>query len=121
MINHVWGIRNQYLNDRVRNQLRYSANYDSCFFITAALGVEMNLSTKNQSFYQKQSEDLVSFAISPDRKLCATGQMAQLNKNSPKNKIIEVHVWDAETKEKKAVLSKFHQRGIYLVSFSPSG
>jgi len=55
----------------------------------------MNLATKKQSFYQKQSEDLISFAISPDRKLCATGQMAQLNKNSPKNKIIEVHVWDA--------------------------
>lgn len=59
--------------------------------------------------------------MSPDRKICATGQMAQLNKNSPKNKIVEVHVWDAETKEKKAVLSKFHQRGIYIVQFSPSG
>lgn len=88
MIEHVWGIRNQYLTDRVRNQLRYSADYNSCLFITAALGVEMNLSTKKQAFYQKQSEDLISFAISPDRKFCATGQMAQLNKNSPKNKII---------------------------------
>mgnify|MGYP003442506148 CR=1 FL=1 len=38
-IKHVWGIRNQYISDRVRNQLRYSSNYNSCFFITAALGV----------------------------------------------------------------------------------
>ena len=47
--------------------------------------------------------------------------MAQLNKKSPKNKILEVHVWDVETKTKLKVLSKFHQRAIYLVSFSPSG
>lgn len=63
--------------------------------MTAALGVEMDLKTKAQTFYKGQSEDLISFAISPDRKYCATGQMAQLNKSSPKNKIIEVHVWDA--------------------------
>lgn len=38
-IKHVWGIRNQYINDRVRNQLRYSDSFKTCFFITAALGV----------------------------------------------------------------------------------
>lgn len=48
----------------------------------------MNLSTKEQTFYKGQSEDLISFAISKDRKYCATGQMAQLNKKSPKNKIL---------------------------------
>jgi WD40 repeat protein len=47
--------------------------------------------------------------------------MAQLNKNAPKDKIVEVHVWDVESKTKKSVLSKFHKRGIVLVSFSPSG
>ena len=39
VIRHAWGIRNQYITDRVRNQLKYSANYKSCFYITAALGV----------------------------------------------------------------------------------
>lgn len=38
-IKHCWGIRNQYINDRVRNQLRYSSNFNSCIYITAALGV----------------------------------------------------------------------------------
>jgi hypothetical protein len=54
----------------------------------------MNLQTKEQTFYKGQSEDLISFAISKDRKYCATGQMAQLNKKLPKSKILEVHVWD---------------------------
>lgn len=53
-IKHVWGIRNQYINDRVRDQLRYSSNYNSCVFITAALGVEMDLKTKEQKFYTEQ-------------------------------------------------------------------
>ena len=56
--------------------------------MTAAVGVEMNLQTKQQTFYKGQSEDLISFGISPDRKYCATGQMAQNNKYSPKNKIL---------------------------------
>lgn len=75
-IKHVWGIRNQYIKDRVRDQLRYSAKFNSCIFITAALGVEMDLVTKTQTFYQGHSEDLISFAMSRDRKYCATGQMA---------------------------------------------
>ena len=121
MIRHAWGIRNQYITDRVRNQLRYSDDYNSCFFITAALGVEMNIKTKAQKFYQGQSEDLVCFAITQDKKYCATGQMAQLNHKNPRSKIVDVHVWDSQTKELKAKLAGFHKRAIVIVEFSPSG
>lgn len=38
-VQHAWGVRNQYINDRVRNQVRYSASGKSCLFITATLGV----------------------------------------------------------------------------------
>ena len=78
-IKHVWGIRNQYIKDRVRNQLRYSDNCKSCYYITAALGVEHDLKSQKQTFYQGHQEDLISFAISKDKKYCATGQMAQIN------------------------------------------
>ena len=54
-IKHVWGIRNQYLKDRVRDQLRYSSNYNSCFYITAALGVEHHIGSKKQKYYSGQS------------------------------------------------------------------
>lgn len=38
-VKHAWGVRNLYINDQVRNQVRYSSNGSTCFFITAALGV----------------------------------------------------------------------------------
>ena len=81
----------------------------------------MDIKTKKQKFYQGHQEDLVAFALSKDRKLCATGQMAQINEKNPRAKIIDIHVWDADTKEKKAKLSGFHKRAVVIVEFSPSG
>lgn len=75
----------------------------------------MDLKSKKQSFYQGQSEDLISFAITKDRRYVATGQMAQLNQAKPLDKIVDVHIWDAETKQKKVVLKKFHKRAVVLV------
>lgn len=53
--------------------------------------------------------------MTKDRRYCATGQMAELNKSKPTDKIVDVHIWDAETKEKKVVLAKFHKRAVVLV------
>lgn len=47
--------------------------------------------------------------------------MAQLNLKNAKDKIVDVHVWDASTKKQLAKLTKFHKRAIVLVEFSPSG
>jgi hypothetical protein len=41
--------------------------------------------------------------------------MAQLNQSKPTDKIVDVHVWDAETKQLKAKLTKFHKRAVVLV------
>lgn len=57
----------------------------------------------------------MSFAITKDRKYCATGQMAQLNKDSPKNKIMDIHIWDSETKQNKAILKGFHLRAVVVL------
>lgn len=81
----------------------------------------MDLKSRNQSFYQGQSDDLIAFAITKDRKYCATGQMAELNKSKPTDKIVDVHVWDADSKQQKVVLKRFHKRAVVLVEFSPSG
>ncbi len=59
--------------------------------------------------------------MSKDKKLCATGQMAQLNAAKATKKIVDVHVWDADEKKLVAKLSDFHQRAVVLVLFSPSG
>ena len=47
--------------------------------------------------------------------------MAELNKAKPLDKIVDVHVWDAETKQLKAKLPRFHKRAVVLCEFSPSG
>lgn len=44
-LKYAWGIRNQYISDEVRNQLKYSEKGDSCVYFTAALGVELNFAT----------------------------------------------------------------------------
>ena len=102
-------------SDKVRSQLRYSQSGNSCLFITASLGVEMDLKKLSQTFYQGQTDDLISFAVTKDRKYCATGQTAQLNHANPKDKIVDVHIWDAQTKQQKVVLKRFHQRAVVLV------
>ncbi len=53
--------------------------------------------------------------MTKDRKLCATGQMAEKNAKSPLEKIIDIHVWDADTKQRKAKLSGFHKRGVVIL------
>lgn len=49
--------------------------------------------------------------------------MAQLNKDSKqaRQKIVDVYIWDTETRQRKAKLGGFHQRAIVVVEFSPSG
>jgi hypothetical protein len=74
----------------------------------------MDLQSKEQTFYKGHEEDLISFAITKDRKYCATGQMAQATSKSAK-KIIDVHIWDAETKKQMAKLSGFHLRAVVIV------
>ena len=49
---------------------------DKIAFATAALGVEMDIKTQQQTFFNKHEEDIVSFTIHPNKKIAATGQMA---------------------------------------------
>jgi len=93
-MNHVFGLRNLYINDEVRNQVKFSSTYREVLFPAACLGIKMNLKDKKQTFYHEHKEDIVSFAVDPTRKLMATGQMAQKNAASPRKKIVSIYVWD---------------------------
>ena len=60
-------------------------------------------------------------SITPDRKIVATGQMAQvdqLNKKIPK---VSIHVWSIDNKTQLKELKNFHQRAIVILEFSPDG
>lgn len=118
---YAWGIRNQYINDEVRNQLRYSAKYSSCIFITAALGVEMDIKSLNQTFFNGQTNDLICMAVTKDRKYVATGQMAEINMEKRSKAKVEVQIWSADDKKTINTLKMCHERAVVVVEFSPNG
>ena len=90
---HVFGFRYFYVLDEARDMCAFT-DRNTIAFAAAALGVETNPKTQEQSFFNKHEEDIVSFAMHPTRKICATGQMAQAGKA----KQIDIFVWDVETK-----------------------
>jgi hypothetical protein len=57
----------------------------------------------------------------PGRRVAATGQMAEKSKINPRNKIVDVIVWDTETAEQIARLSGFHVGAIICLSFNVGG
>ena len=86
-------------------------------FVGAALGVIMDPITREQTFFNKHEEDIVSMAVHPSRSIIATGQMAAKGKA----KALDLYVWDANTKEAFCNLNQFHRRAICQLSFSPDG
>jgi hypothetical protein len=75
----------------------------------------MDIKSLNQTFYTGQRNDLISMAISPNREIVATGQMAEVDKQRPKIPIVDVHIWSAKDKKKLNVLPKCHQRAIVVL------
>lgn len=50
---------------------------------------------KDQSYFVKHEEDIVSLAIHPKGNIVATGQVSARGKDS----LIDIYIWDAETKQ----------------------
>jgi microtubule-associated protein-like 6 len=99
-----------------KNTAKYSEK-NKVVFVGAALGVQMDPVTKAQTFFQMHEEDIICLAVDPKGKIAATGQMAQKGKA----KLIDLYVWDIETKQVLADLKGFHLRAVCQVQFSPDG
>ena len=93
-----------------RNNLKYSSE-GKIVYHTAALGVVMNKEENTQTFFENHDEDIVGIAIHPNGNIVATGQMAKAGKA----KIIDIYVWEIESKKVLANLKGFHLRAIRLV------
>lgn len=119
-IEYVFGIRNNYLADEVRNQCRFTSSFKEVVFPTACLGVRMNTQNRAQTYFRGHMEDIVSFAVDPRRELMATGQMAEKNTTNPRKKIVSIHVWDVDSGELLKKLDGFHTIAVVLLEFSPS-
>ena len=120
-IHHVFGIRSTYLIDEVRNQGRFTSDGSGILFPTACMAVRMDIDSKEQDIMLEHKEDIVSFAVDSDRKLMATGQMAERNLKNPRKKILSVYVWDIESQKSLVKLEGFHTIAVVLLEFSPSG
>ena len=79
---------------------------------TAALGVVLDKAANEQSFFTNHDEDMVCLAIHPNLKIVATGQMAKAGKA----KLIDIYVWEIESKKVLANLKGFHLRAIRNVN-----
>ena len=99
-----------------RNNLKYTAS-GNIVYPAAALGVVMNLESREQQFFSMHDDDVVCLAIHPNRQVVATGQMAHVGKS----RSLDLYVWDAETMEPLAHLTGFHRRAIRHLGFSPNG
>lgn len=77
-------------------------------FGSAALGVVMEIDSNTQSFFNQHEEDIVSLAFHPNKRVVATGQMAMKGKS----KMIDIFVWDIDSKEILSNLKGFHLRAI---------
>lgn len=100
-----------------KNTAKFAKTAESVVFVSAALGVNLHLQSNRQTFFNMHEEDVISFDLHPSRQIAASGQMAAKGKS----KMIDIFVWDVETKEVLANLKGFHIRAIKLVRFSPSG
>lgn len=90
-------------------------------FPTACMAIKMNIETRKQDIFLEHKEDIVSFAVDRERKLMATGQMAERNLKEPLKKILSIYVWDIENKTSLVKLDGFHTIAVVLLEFSPSG
>ena len=99
-----------------RNNLKFT-HTSKALFPAAGLGIVMDTATKVQSYFTMHDDDVVSIAISPNKKIAATGQTAHIGKSTK----IDLFVWDTETLKNLASLSGFHRRAIRYLDFSPNG
>ena len=97
-----------------RNNVDYAAGGQIVYF-AASLGVVYDKNTDRQSFYTGDgvaSQDVVSMALHPNGKLCATGALG----TRPK-----IVVWDVDSLQTLATLQGFHANGVNHLVFSPDG
>ena len=112
-LRHAFGFRCHDAKDTAK----FLASSGSVCFITAALGVTMDIRSNVQAFFNKHDEDLVSMDVTADRKFCATGSMPAKGRS----KLLDIYVWDTETKKQAAFLTGFHRGAVKVLKFSPSG
>ncbi|EAR94225.2 HELP domain protein (macronuclear) [Tetrahymena thermophila SB210] len=114
-LNYVFGFKTKNVNDDSRNLLKFLQN-GKIVFPAAGVGIVLE-NKKDQSFFIKHEEDIVSLAVHPKANIVATGQMAAKGKSN----LIDIYIWDSETKNVLGLLNDFHTRAVSVLEFSSDG
>lgn len=92
-MNYAYGVRCSYGKDECRNMCKYTSN-NKIAFGTAGVGVVMDPKTKNQQFFIRHKDSIVSIAVHPKGNIIATGSMS----SQGQGKMVDIFIWDAESK-----------------------
>lgn len=90
-----------------RMNVKYSKE-GKIVYHTAALGLVLDKNSNEQTFFTNHDEDMVCLAMHPSLNIVATGQMAKTGKA----KLIDIYVWEIESKKILANLKGFLLRAI---------
>jgi len=93
-----------------RQTAKFIDTKDDICFVSAALGVVMNISSNEQKFFRDHDEDLVSFDLHPNKQIAASGSMPAKGRS----RFVDIYVWDVSTLTKVAHLTGFHKGSIKL-------
>ena len=94
-----------------RNNLKYLKD-GRVIYHAAGVGIVYNKASHTQQFFNKHTDDIISFALSPNRDMAATGEIGR----HP-----NIFVWDTSSMMQIANFKAPLERGIAALAFSPSG
>jgi WD40 repeat protein len=94
-----------------RNNLRYTENGDIVYH-SAAVGIVFNRESRTQKFFFDHIDDITSFAIHPNKKIIATGEVGPYPL---------IALWNSETMECIIRINGPLQKGINHLAFSKDG
>ena len=94
-----------------RNNLRYTKD-NNIVYHTAAVGIVYNKEKNTQIIFNEHFDDITSFAIHPNKKYVATGEIGPYPL---------ISIWDTENGEAKVRIRQPLQKGINHLCFSKDG
>jgi len=100
-----------YTSQGIRGNVRYTQD-GNIVYTASTLGVVLSRTTRAQSFFQRHTDKVTSFATTRDGAIAATGQMGHK---------AFVAVWDTKTCVTLATIPDIHANAVSCLSFSNNG
>lgn len=85
----------------------YLADNESIVYPAAAACIILHIRQGTQKFYTQHTDDIISLAVHNGEKYGNIVASGQIGENPT------IHVWNAETRETRSILSGKHKRGMF--------